>query len=185
MKPFISLIVTAILGVHEAKAAEVVLPLPHEIVIEGHMTFEGLQPTIDKLQAGTENDIFYISINSPGGEADTGFALAHAMRSNKSREVCEIKGLAASAAAVTLLGCDSIITDADDVIMFHTPYYLIDDEPVRTAKLNGEYLPRFITLRFDILTGDEWFKFVQGGDVYMSGDVFKVRFNNWKQAVGF
>lgn len=118
-------------------------------------------------------DDVYMYINSPGGRIDTGFRLINALKQSKAKVHCRVEDLAASMAALISVSCDSLIFEPKSMIMFHLSYYMDDGIKIQ---LDDPLLHRYVQdYVFPLLTKEEQLKYLKGNDVWVKGEVFKVR----------
>ena len=61
----------------------------------------------------------HVHINSYGGDAFAGVAIANILKNHKGRTVAYIDGLAASSASIIAFGCDEIIIPSNAYLMVH------------------------------------------------------------------
>lgn len=62
-----------------------------------------------------------IHINSGGGHAFAGMAIANMLKQYKGETTCYVDGLAASAASLIALACDKVICPKNSILMIHNP----------------------------------------------------------------
>lgn len=62
-----------------------------------------------------------VYVNSPGGDAAAGVAIATLLRQRRSKTRCIITGLAASAASLIPCGCDEVQMSPGALVMIHNP----------------------------------------------------------------
>ena len=62
-----------------------------------------------------------IVVNSPGGDAFEGAAIYAELRAYRGDVVAHVRGIAASAASLLLMGADQIVMDRASVLMIHDP----------------------------------------------------------------
>lgn len=146
----------------------------------GDMESSTITNVLETLRKAKPGDVVYIRVQSPGGEYWTAGEILNAIRESKaSRVVMEVDGYAASAAAMILLGADTVVADKADHIMYHTPYYEIAGQIIRTSRMTQE-AAKWTREGFcldKILTAAGWDAFLAGKDVVLDGDVF-TKLNN-------
>lgn len=64
----------------------------------------------------------YLHINSPGGDVFAGMAIYNALRQRGGGTVAIIEGIAASAAALLMLGADRVAAHEESMIMLHSSW---------------------------------------------------------------
>lgn len=69
-------------------------------------------------QAG-DVDVLYVRLNSPGGEAQEGVAIANLLRAHKANVRVTVYGMAASAASVIAIAGDSVSMAPGSMLMIH------------------------------------------------------------------
>lgn len=62
-----------------------------------------------------------VHINSGGGHAFAGMAIANMLRQYKGETTAYVDGLAASAASLIAFGCDKVVCPKNSIIMIHDP----------------------------------------------------------------
>lgn len=76
---------------------------------------------IRKMLDGFNGQPVDIHINSGGGHAFAGMAIANMLRQYSGETTCYVDGLAASAASLIALACDKVICPKNSIIMIHNP----------------------------------------------------------------
>ena len=81
---------------------------------------DGIDPTafckaVDALDVDTIN----VLVNSPGGDAFGGIAMANALRRSKAHVTVTVDGLAASAASMVAMGGDDLVMGRNSMLMIH------------------------------------------------------------------
>lgn len=72
--------------------------------------------------AGLDVDQLVIHLNSPGGEATEGVAIANVLRAHRARVVIRVDGVAASAASVVAMAGDEVVMGIGSQLMIHDPW---------------------------------------------------------------
>lgn len=72
---------------------------------------------LDAVPDGTE--VVEVHLNSPGGEAREGVAIANLLRQHPARVVAVVDGLAASAASMVAMGADELVMAPSSQLMIH------------------------------------------------------------------
>lgn len=72
--------------------------------------------------AGLDVDQLVIHLNSPGGEATEGVAIANVLRAHRARVVIRVDGVAASAASVIAMAGDEVVMGIGSQLMIHDPW---------------------------------------------------------------
>jgi len=166
----IGTIIISLLTISEAKAAD------YPAIILGQMTSTSVAATVNVLNSATSEDNVIIYIDSQGGEYFAGLDVLAAMENSKANVSCKVGSLAASAAALVLLGCYNNITVPDSAaIVFHLPYYPGDNgEKIRDQQLSSHNL-RILEYKvcFSEILGNKYSDYATGGDVFLTGKEFK------------
>ena len=81
---------------------------------------DGIDPTafckaVDALDVDTIN----VLVNSPGGDAFGGIAMANALRRHRAHVTVTVDGLAASAASMVAMGGDELVMGRNSMLMIH------------------------------------------------------------------
>ncbi|NHN55781.1 peptidase [Calidifontibacter sp. DB0510] len=66
-----------------------------------------------------EVDQIHLHVNSPGGSAFDGLAMANVLRQHDAKVIAHVDGLAASAASLVILGADEIVMEPGSQLMVH------------------------------------------------------------------
>jgi ATP-dependent Clp protease protease subunit len=74
------------------------------------------------LDQNSESSEIHIHINSPGGDAFEGRAMASLIRSFKGKTVCHVDGIAASAASIVAVSCDEVVMGIGTMLMIHNAW---------------------------------------------------------------
>lgn len=74
------------------------------------------------LDMNAESPEIHIHINSPGGSAFEGRAIASQIRAFKGKTVCHVDGIAASAASIVAVACDEVRMAVGTMIMIHNAW---------------------------------------------------------------
>ena len=74
------------------------------------------------LDQNAESSEIHIHINSPGGDAFEGRAMASLIRSFKGKTVCHVDGIAASAASIVAVSCDEVVMGIGTMLMIHNAW---------------------------------------------------------------
>lgn len=74
--------------------------------------------------AGLDVDQLVIHLNSPGGEAMEGVAIANVLRAHRARVVVRVDGMAASAASVIAMAGDEVVMGVGSQMMIHDAWSL-------------------------------------------------------------
>ena len=74
------------------------------------------------LDQNSESSEIHIHINSPGGDAFEGRAMASLIRSFKGKTVCHVDGIAASAASIVAVSCDEVLMGIGTMLMIHNAW---------------------------------------------------------------
>lgn len=74
------------------------------------------------LDMNAEAPEIHIHINSPGGSAFEGRAIASLIRAFKGKTVCHVDGIAASAASIVAVACDEVRMALGTMIMIHNAW---------------------------------------------------------------
>jgi ATP-dependent protease ClpP protease subunit len=72
--------------------------------------------------AGLDVDELVLHLNSPGGVASEGVAIANVLRSHKAKVTVRVDGMAASAASVIAMAGDEVIMGVGSMLMIHDPW---------------------------------------------------------------
>lgn len=71
---------------------------------------------------GLDVDQLVIHLNSPGGDAIEGVAIANVLRAHRARIVVRVDGMAASAASVIAMAGDEVVMSIGSMLMVHDPW---------------------------------------------------------------
>lgn len=82
----------------------------------------------DALDQTPEGEELTLEINSGGGSVFAGFEMYSVLRSAKRRTAAEIQSIAASAASVVMLGCDTVEASPVAQVMIHLPMTRTDGD---------------------------------------------------------
>ena len=74
------------------------------------------------LDQNAESSEIHIHINSPGGDAFEGRAMASLIRAFKGKTVCHVDGIAASAASIVAVSCDEVVMGIGTMLMIHNAW---------------------------------------------------------------
>lgn len=69
--------------------------------------------------ADIETGTIELHVNSPGGDAYEGIAIANVLRQHEARVVAIVDGLAASAASMVIMGADEVVMAPNSELMIH------------------------------------------------------------------
>ena len=72
--------------------------------------------------AGLDVDQIVLHLNTPGGDAIEGVAIANVLRAHKARVVVRVDGIAASAGSVVAMAGDEVIMGIGSELMIHDPW---------------------------------------------------------------
>lgn len=108
-----------------------------------------------------EVDEIHLHVNSPGGAAFDGLAMANVLRNHPAKVTAHVDGLAASAASMVILGADDIVMEPGSQLMIHEAWgYASGDsqDMAKTAevldKLSQNYATQYAAKAGG--TADEW-----------------------------
>jgi ATP-dependent protease ClpP protease subunit len=87
-----------------------------------------------------------ILIDSNGGNAQEGLALYNAIHSAGVPTRCLVVGVAASAAAVALMGCQARMAKKEAVVLFHNPIVSVNHPGVMTLEMAHDMSTKLGTL---------------------------------------
>ena len=74
------------------------------------------------LDQNAESSEIHIHINSPGGDAFEGRAMASLIRAFTGKTVCHVDGIAASAASIVAVSCDEVVMGIGTMLMIHNAW---------------------------------------------------------------
>lgn len=74
---------------------------------------------VNKISEISDDEAIIVRINSPGGDADAGFAIQAALKRHPGKTIASIDGIAASSATIAMAGADVIEIAANGAIMIH------------------------------------------------------------------
>ena len=94
-----------------------------------------------KLEEFDGNDI-KIVINSPGGDMFEGIAIMNALKQYQGKVHADVIGLAASAASVVMMGCDTVRIAESGFVMIHNCWTVAAGDRKEFARMS-EYLSPF------------------------------------------
>lgn len=77
------------------------------------------------LEMNSDAQEIHIHINSPGGSAFEGRAIASLIRAFKGVTVCHVDGIAASAASVVAVACDEVRMGVGTMLMIHNAWSVV------------------------------------------------------------
>ena len=81
---------------------------------------DGIDPTaFVKAVDALDVDQISVMVNSPGGDAFGGIAMANALRRSKAHVTVTVDGLAASAASMVAMGGDELVMGRNSMLMIH------------------------------------------------------------------
>lgn len=148
------------------------------------MPFTGkIKSLQEHLDIAGYGDTVKVVVNSPGGflvSANLLYLKQKKAVSQGAKIECEVKNLAASAAAVFLLGCTSVeSSDPEAIVVFHLPYYLSKDgQKVRDPMLNIRFVAFLNTFfQFKNKMGARYENFLMGFDVWFKVKDFEKQFS--------
>jgi len=72
--------------------------------------------------AGLDVDQLVVHLNSPGGDAFEGVAIANVLRAHRAHVVVRVDGMAASAASVVAMAGDEVVMGIGSQLMVHDPW---------------------------------------------------------------
>jgi ATP-dependent protease ClpP protease subunit len=72
--------------------------------------------------AGLDVDQIVLHLNTPGGDALEGVAIANVLRAHKARVIVRVDGIAASAGSVVAMAGDEVIMGIGSEMMIHDPW---------------------------------------------------------------
>lgn len=125
----------------------------------------------ETLQPG---DTVVIYVDSPGGYVWVEESLIAYIKLHKLKTVCEVGSLAASAAAQFISQCDQVRIADDAVLMFHLPFQQgPNGEKIREPQYTLKFLQKYGDLLKKVLSPEQYKKFTNGEDVFLTGAEFK------------
>lgn len=129
---------------------------------------------IDQLRAIQAPQIL-LTVNSPGGSLFDGVAISNALRAHPSAINGKVMGVAASAATVVLMGCDSIEMPANAYMMIHkaSSWQVGNADAMRETADMLDLVDSSIVGSYANRTGktrDEIKALLDGGDVWLTAD---------------
>jgi ATP-dependent protease ClpP protease subunit len=80
--------------------------------------------------AALDVDQIVLHLNTPGGDAMEGVAIANVLRQHKARVVVRIDGIAASAGSVVAMAGDEVIMSIGSEMMIHDPWGVVTGDAV-------------------------------------------------------
>jgi ATP-dependent protease ClpP protease subunit len=129
---------------------------------------------INLLDNATENDLFFININSPGGDVETGVMIVNAIRETKADVVTVLNGSACSMAALIFLSAEQFIVRDFSRLMLHDASYGAigkNTEIKQYVNNNDEWLKTiFKGICIPFLTEQEMEEIFKGVDMWLLGD---------------
>jgi ATP-dependent protease ClpP protease subunit len=114
---------------------------------------------VERMLAGVpDEEQIEIVINSPGGDAYEGLAIANYLKSRPNRVVARIVGLAASAASLIALAADEVVMMPGSALMIHEPFTIASgtaDDLREAAELLEEINDRLVEFYMQVWKGSE------------------------------
>lgn len=149
---------------------------------------DGYVPLIDLLNRSTENDIFYLHIQSGGGMVTTGAIISSAISNSKGHVITIAEGLCASAASLIWSAGDECRVGDYAMFMYHMSSHA-DMNNSLYIKENAEKMVNYVNrclmhnaLNNGHITEEECTKFCENKDeVWISADEMRERLNRKKE----
>ncbi len=148
-----------------------------EIVIRGIIDKDIGKNFIEALNNAKRNDQIYLYVKSCGGSIKEGVKIIDAMRNSAAQITVEIVDYAESLAAIIALFADQVYMSPDVIIMYHLPR----TNNGKIAFLNSrnlnhramaEIVVNWILTKKNIMSEEQWSRFMKGGNIFITGDTF-------------
>lgn len=125
----------------------------------------------DLLDNAKEHETVYLVLNTPGGNADSAFMLADAIKRTKAKTVARLSGTVASAGTIITMACDEIEAAEGLGFMIHSYSASYSGKANELKSLqkfaDAEVTNHFRNVYSGFLTEEELDKIVEGNDHWM------------------
>jgi len=152
---------------HAASGRDIYIEIVGEV--NGDMTSR----VVPLIESATAADTITVAINSSGGEYVQGLKISKALLESPAKTIGVVNYEAASAAAQILLATDVHIVAPGATVMFHLPYFVINNKIIHDPQVTAENLKIERTYYcLDQKIGIGWYHYAKGKDVIIRGAVY-------------